>query len=42
MVFIKVNLANIKIKLYPIDSVNDSSNLVVLYFSIYALQFWIA
>jgi hypothetical protein len=28
--------------MYPIDSVNDSSNLVALYFSIFALQFWIA
>jgi hypothetical protein len=39
--FVKVNLANIKRKLYPIDSVKDSLNLVALYFSIFALHFWI-
>jgi hypothetical protein len=42
LVFINLNLANIKRKLYPINSVNDSLNLVALYFSIFALQFWIA
>jgi hypothetical protein len=42
MIFVKINLANIKRKLYSVDSVNDSSNLVVLYFFIFALQFWIA
>jgi hypothetical protein len=38
-VYMELNLANIKRKLYSIDSVNDSSNLVALYFSIFALQF---
>jgi hypothetical protein len=37
----KGRLANIRRKVYPIDSVNDSSNLVALYSSTFALHFWI-
>jgi hypothetical protein len=39
MVFVKINLANIK-KVYPIEYVNDYSNLVALYPSTFALHFF--
>jgi hypothetical protein len=39
--FVKVNLANIR-KIYPINSINDSSNLMALFPYSFALHFGIA
>ena len=40
--FLKINLAIIREKTSPINSINDSPNLVTLHPTAFALYFWIA